>query len=519
MDTLPLLRPLAIVALLFAAAGPAHAADAEKKCQLDLIATLPMSLSGPGLDPTIDGSINGKPTRVLANLGSFHTHVEMSVIERMGIPTMNTYDKLYDAGGPSRVYDARLKELRVGPVASSGNFPVLDLPDSGYGISVGTDLLLRRDLEISVAQKYLKFFRPIDCGNNHLAYWDADAIAMPFRINDEGDIRPLFKVKLNGLEMEAMFSTTSGRSYVNSRIAKAVGLKPNANGVISDGKATTLAQTSLDFYEVPVDTLEIGDEKVRNIKIGMMDLGPNAPSDLVLGVDFLRTHRVLISMSQRMIYFSYLGGNIFSKMISTDDPWLKDELKAGNPDALYMVNEWDEFQAPVGRRDNAKLIAAYAKIAATGNRRAMLGLGRTNFYAADFAASADGFRMAYKEKATQNLNSLIYLSAARGGRGEAAKTELAAARAKRNEKNWDDNVADFYLGKIDAARFQQLADADRSDQEAPACKMGFHLAQSYLLSGENTKAKPLLAAAASACPPETFKRYAAAADLARLPKK
>jgi hypothetical protein len=49
--------------------------------------------------------------------------------------------------------------------------------------------------------------------------------------------------------------------------------------------------------------------------------------------------------------------------------------------------------------------------------------------------------------------------------------------------------------------------------------MGFHLAQSYLLSGDNTKAKPLLAAAASTCPPETFKRYAAAADLARLPKK
>ncbi|UUZ56229.1 hypothetical protein LP419_13845 [Massilia sp. H-1] len=294
--------------------------------------------------------------------------------------------------------------------------------------------------------------------------------------------------------------------------------KPNANGVISDGKATTLAQTSLDFYEVPVDTLEIGDEKVRNIKIGMMDLGPNAPSDLVLGVDFLRTHRVLISMSQRMIYFSYLGGNIFSKMISTDDPWLKDELKAGNPDALYMVNEWDEFQAPVGRRDNAKLIAAYAKIAATGNRRAMLGLGRTNFYTADFAASADGFRMAYKEKATQNLNSLIYLSAARRtGRGGQGRT--GGGRAKRNEKNWDDNVADFYLGKIDAERFQQLADADRSDQEAEACKMGFHLAQSYLLSGENTKAKPLLAAAASVCPPETFKRYAAAADLARLPKK
>jgi predicted aspartyl protease len=516
---MPLTHRLATLALLVAAVMPAHAADSDKKCQLDLIATLPMSLSGPGLYPTIDGSINGKPTRVLADLGAFATHVEMSAIERMGIQTKNTYDKLYDAGGPARVYEARLKELRVGPVASSGVYPVLDLPDSGYGIGVGTDLLLRRDLEISIAQKYLKFFRPIDCGSNHLAYWNADAIALPFRVKEEGDIRPIFKVKLNGLEMEAMFSTSSGRSYVNSRISKAVGLNPKANGVISDGKATTLAQTSLDFYEVPVASLEIGDEMVRNVRLGMADLGPNSPADLVLGLDFLRTHRVLISSSQRVIYFSYLGGDIFTKLISSEDPWLKDELKAGNPDALYMVNEWDEFQSSLARRDNAKLAATYAKIAAMGSRRAMMGLGRVKFYAGDFAGSAEGFRMAYKEKATQNLNSLIYLSVARGGQAEMAKAELTAARAGRTEQNWDDNVADFYLGKIDAARFQQLADKDYTDQETPACKMGFHLAQSYLLSGDNTKAKPLLAAAASTCPPETFKRYAAAADLARLPKK
>ena len=127
--------------------------------------------------------------------------------------------------------------------------------------------------------------------------------------------------------------------------------------------------------------------------------------------------------------------------------------------------------------------------------------------------------MAHQEKATQSLNSLIYLTTARAGKSETAKVELAAARAKLTEQAWDDIVADFYLGKIDPERFAQLGADDRGEAETVACKMGFHLAQYHLLSGDTAKARPLLTAARSSCAPETFKFYAAAVDLARLPKK
>jgi len=32
---------------------------------------------------------------------------------------------------------------------------------------------------------------------------------------------------------------------------------------------------------------------------------------MLLGVDFLRTHRVLIAHSQRKLYFSHVGGPVF----------------------------------------------------------------------------------------------------------------------------------------------------------------------------------------------------------------
>ena len=37
---------------------------------------------------------------------------------------------------------------------------------------------------------------------------------------------------------------------------------------------------------------------------------------MLLGTDFLRSHRVLVSHSQRKIYFTYAGGPVFS----IDDP-------------------------------------------------------------------------------------------------------------------------------------------------------------------------------------------------------
>ena len=44
----------------------------------------------------------------------------------------------------------------------------------------------------------------------------------------------------------------------------------------------------------------------------MSDTGPfaNVPR-MVLGVDFLRAHRVYVARSQRKLYFTYTGGTVF----------------------------------------------------------------------------------------------------------------------------------------------------------------------------------------------------------------
>jgi hypothetical protein len=44
---------------------------------------------------------------------------------------------------------------------------------------------------------------------------------------------------------------------------------------------------------------------------GLLSSRPAGLPDMLLGADFLRSHRVLIAHSQRKMYFTYAGGTVF----------------------------------------------------------------------------------------------------------------------------------------------------------------------------------------------------------------
>jgi hypothetical protein len=52
----------------------------------------------------------------------------------------------------------------------------------------------------------------------------------------------------------------------------------------------------------------MGDELIRDPPLRTANIGLR---DMLLGLDFLRAHRVLVANSQRRIYFTYTGGRVF----------------------------------------------------------------------------------------------------------------------------------------------------------------------------------------------------------------
>ncbi|MES2324361.1 MAG: retropepsin-like aspartic protease [Pseudomonadota bacterium] len=287
------------------------AADAEKKCELGLVDTLPVSMNNLYRVPMIAGSINGKPTTVAVDLGSYNTKITKSVLDAMGITSWNTRDSMGGSGGNFRIMEVRLGELKAGPASGRGVFEVIDT-SSASGFNMGADMLLRNDLEISLKENQLKFFRTRNCEKSHLAYWSQDAVVLPFKIHGDDDVRPIFKVKVNGKEMTAVMSTASSTTTLNVNAARKLGLTVGSPQVTEGNQVKGMGKDMLSYWNVKIDALEIGEERISNVTLGMIkeDVGV---ADVMFGLDFVRAHRIYISMDQRQIYFTYIGGEIFAR--------------------------------------------------------------------------------------------------------------------------------------------------------------------------------------------------------------
>lgn len=502
------LRRLLVVWFAVMATGPAHAAAAAPKCSLGLIDTLPILYAGMEMRPAIAASVNGEPTRAFIHLGGWNTELERAFVERLGLPTFETEDRWHGVGGSRMILKAKVKELKVGIAQTAGVLDLYDSQDSSVGLTVGSNLLLGTDLEISFADQYLKQYKPVNCTNEHLAYWDPNAVAIPFTGSGGYATRPLFKVRINGVELDAMFSTLSNASLIDTNAAKKLGIMRDSPGVAKlQENIRGLSGLPMEGWKVPLAEFAIGDEKVSNASMTMTDL--NGVSEVILGLDFLRAHRVLISMSQETIYLSYVGGKLFSQTNMGEEKWFKQELERGNPDALYWVG-YDDCNCD-------RSLPYMEKAAAQGHAYALDWLGKRAFSKAEFASSAAYLRKVFDVMPSNAHAAWHYLATMRSVDKGNAPHQLAADRARVRTDDFSRKIIDLYQGKMTADRLMSWAEAEKRVPDA-SCKARFHIAQAQLASGNGAAARPLLEAARDACGETAMERKIAAADLARLPQ-
>ena len=100
-----------------------------------------------------------------------------------------------------------------------------------------------------------------------------------------------------------------------------VGERPGASGKI------------LPVWTAPFQSFAIGTETAKDVRLPFSEvfrdanyasLGSHIPTkgegaqQMLLGVDFLRAHRVLVSHSQKRIYFTHNGGPMFASASSPE---------------------------------------------------------------------------------------------------------------------------------------------------------------------------------------------------------
>jgi predicted aspartyl protease len=317
----------AVVGLLLATWGSGSGAAAQQ-CNMGLAAELPVVMDGN--QPLVRVSINGQPVLALLDTGAFKTMIWRGAAERLGLKLVPVEGmKLVGVGGRQNAYKTRVQELKLGQAALK-DAPLLvggqERPLGGreeIALILGQDLLSRGDLEIDLKGKVVRLYKTENCKNKPLVYWTEYYNLVDIE-SPPGESRPIsIDVLVNGRKVRADLDTGATTSVITTAAARQAGV--TTDEATAAGASSGIGAKTVSNWIGRFKTVQIGDQTMKNAPLRIADLfrhGSEAetgtrisaspvPIEMLLGADFLLSHRVLVAYSQNKVYFSYNGGPIF----------------------------------------------------------------------------------------------------------------------------------------------------------------------------------------------------------------
>jgi hypothetical protein len=317
----------AVFVLACAAALPARA-----ECEFKKLGEMAVDMSHG--QPRVQIEANGQKRWVVLVTGSSFSSLRKADIAALGGGGRRETGLInMTKQGEQRLQAAALTDVILGDAFRIGRLEVLvsddGPPDSEIAGVIGADILAASDVEFDFAHNRVAFFSPNkDCSKSNLGYWEG-AITQTDLVTGVPSnrfvqaVQPHFRpqVVLDGHPVTAELSSASGVSLVDTAFARVQGLKPGAPGV-----DTVIAPNGKPILTAKFQSFAIGGEKINNPTFTLQDLWANATSTdtgsnirtkidglppMVLGLDFMRSHRILVANSQHKMYVSYNGGAVF----------------------------------------------------------------------------------------------------------------------------------------------------------------------------------------------------------------
>jgi predicted aspartyl protease len=321
-------RTFLIVAAAIGLGVASMAAAAASKCKLVRIEEWPVRQERDHL--IVDGAVNGQKIGIILDTGAMASLILRSAAVRLSLD--RRWFKGYVAfgvGGETEVETAYVEEFKIGQAARKGWW-VMVAGERDFGgdaaFLLGEDFFQQADVEFDLAHNAVRLFQPRDCSGVSLAYWATDDVG-EVEIDKIDGRRPwiVLTVRINGQPVKAMVDSGASTSLLDKRAAAGLGVTPETPGVVAGGRAMGLGKKSVDVWIGRFQSFAIGNETIKDTTIKFADLLAEVPGDvplaermppMVLGIDFLRAHRVLVAHSQRKIYFTYAGGPVFNAALA-----------------------------------------------------------------------------------------------------------------------------------------------------------------------------------------------------------
>ena len=345
------MRTLLTIAATLLAGVSALPASAEKKCTVGRLLELPVTMSG--LRPLVPVTINGKTVRMMADSGAFYSLISPGPAAELGLKLGAAPEgfRVTGIGGEARVSVARVKDFGLGPAMLHTVEFIVGGSETGSTGLLGQNVLGIADVEYDLAGAAIRLMRPHDCNRANLAYWAGDK---PFSQLDIAAPTPLQPhttgmVFLNGVKIRAMFDTGAATSILTTAAAARAGVKSDMPDVEPAGYGGGLGRRSIRTWIGRFQSLKIGDEEIRKIRLRFGDVG-NGDFDMLIGADFFLSHRVYVSNAQHRMFFTYNGGPVFDLTVRKAESMAADDTGASAKPEAGAPATAEEFS----RRGNAR---------------------------------------------------------------------------------------------------------------------------------------------------------------------
>ena len=189
---------------------------------------------------------------------------------------------------------------------------------------LGQDVLETWDVEYDLKHGAVRLLQPAGCRGDEVVYWaDGYHKARMHHTLYSGAAIDL-DVGLNRSTAAAKLDTGAPRTILALPAALRAGVAARATPV-GGAPASGLGADRTALRRVRLDRLSLGGEVVKHAEVDVADLFSsdtyettgrltgervNMP-DMLLGLDFVRAHRLLVAPDQDMVYFTYEGGPVF----------------------------------------------------------------------------------------------------------------------------------------------------------------------------------------------------------------
>ncbi len=277
------------------------AATEPRGCRVETVADLPL-LPHSGIT-AVAATLQNQRVALLIDTGAFVSTVSRDGAQRFDLrPGADAhFINISGIGGVTFAPIVTVHDLGLGhglahsldlPVA--GNFPA---PIDGLPVvaTFGADFLSNYDVDVDLPRQHFALYKAEGC-DTAMQPFDPPYLEVPFRVEDE---HVVLDIKLNGRPMTAMLDTGASSTVIDRRDALAAGV--NLDGLAADPvhHGTGIDSRPVEVHRHRFDSLEVGDERLNNFRLGVADFQGGRT---LLGRDFLRVNRVLISYPRRMLF-------------------------------------------------------------------------------------------------------------------------------------------------------------------------------------------------------------------------